>query len=57
MIQGKRIPAIMQHPEYRKDPWATIRLHASNSVAAKDVRSVDVENGNRVNEIAMDGLE
>ncbi|CAD6583892.1 MAG: hypothetical protein TREMPRED_003672 [Tremellales sp. Tagirdzhanova-0007] len=39
-IQAKRIPAIMQHPEYRKDPWATIRLHASNSVAAKDAPSL-----------------
>lgn len=34
-IEAARIPAILQHPAYKADPWATIRLHASNSLELK----------------------
>lgn len=44
----------MQHPEYKRDPWATIRLHASNSVAVKDGL---VAGGRRVNLAKMGGME
>lgn len=34
-LEAKRIPAVMKHPAYKDNPWATIRLHASNSIATK----------------------
>jgi hypothetical protein len=27
----------MQHPAYKADPWATIRLHAANSLELRPV--------------------
>ena len=36
LLEARRIPAIMEHAEYKKDPWATIRLHAGNSLVMKD---------------------
>ena len=54
-----RIPAIMTHPEYKKDPWATIRLHASNTLESaptvgKPARAI----GNiKVNGMTGDGME
>ena len=44
----------MKHAEYRRDPWATIRLHASNSVALKGV-TAGTEKGAKAREVAMDG--
>ncbi|ORY35504.1 ribosome biogenesis protein SLX9-domain-containing protein [Naematelia encephala] len=35
-LESKRIPAVMKHPEFQKNPWAAIRLHAGNSVAVTD---------------------
>ncbi|KAL7422495.1 hypothetical protein Q5752_003143 [Cryptotrichosporon argae] len=29
---AKRIPAVMKHPAFAANPWATIRLHASNTL-------------------------
>lgn len=31
-----RIPAVMQHPSFRANPWATIREHAGNTLAAAE---------------------
>ncbi|KAK4687014.1 hypothetical protein P7C73_g3096, partial [Tremellales sp. Uapishka_1] len=39
--QGKRIPIIMKHPAFKTNPWETIRLHASNSIAFKEKPSVE----------------
>lgn len=38
---AKRIPAVMSHPAFKANPWATIREHANNTLAAADgVKSV-----------------
>ncbi|WVO14398.1 hypothetical protein L204_102031 [Cryptococcus depauperatus] len=34
---AKRIPAVMQHPTFQQNPWATIREHAGNTLAQKTV--------------------
>lgn len=39
-IEGMRIPAVMKHPEYKKDPWAAIRLHASNTLESAPVVAI-----------------
>lgn len=35
--EAKRREAIMSHNQFKSDPWATIRLHAGNSLATKEV--------------------
>ncbi|BEJ11622.1 hypothetical protein CspHIS471_0200820 [Cutaneotrichosporon sp. HIS471] len=38
---AQRIPAVMAHPAFKANPWATIREHASNSLAeAQAVKNV-----------------
>jgi hypothetical protein len=38
---AQRIPAVMAHPAFKANPWATIREHASNSLAeAEAVKNV-----------------
>ncbi len=56
-LEAKRIPAIMHHPEYKKDPWATIRLHASNSIAAKGGLAISGEKREGRKQVVMDGAE
>lgn len=36
-LEAKRIPAVMEHPVFKANPWATIRLHASNTLSTNDV--------------------
>lgn len=31
-----RLPAILKHPSFAANPWATIREHATNSVAQQE---------------------
>ncbi|WOO76714.1 uncharacterized protein LOC62_01G000337 [Vanrija pseudolonga] len=33
---AQRIPAVMAHPSFKASPWATIREHAANSLAAAE---------------------
>lgn len=33
---AQRIPAVMQHPAFKANPWATIREHANNSLATAE---------------------
>ncbi|TXT15939.1 hypothetical protein VHUM_00442 [Vanrija humicola] len=33
---AQRIPAVMAHPSFKAAPWATIREHAANSLAAAE---------------------
>ena len=38
---ARRIPAVMSHPAFKANPWATIREHAANTLAvAEDVKAV-----------------
>ncbi|KLT41388.1 hypothetical protein CC85DRAFT_286565 [Cutaneotrichosporon oleaginosum] len=38
---AQRIPAVMAHPAFKANPWATIREHAANSLAeAEAVKDV-----------------
>ena len=36
-LEAKRIPAVMEHPAFKTNPWATIRLHASNTLSTNSV--------------------
>ncbi|WVW85479.1 hypothetical protein I302_107517 [Kwoniella bestiolae CBS 10118] len=33
---SKRIPAVLSHPAYKANPWATIREHVGNTIATND---------------------
>ena len=57
-LEARRIPAIVRHPEFKKDPWATIRVHAGNSVAAKEVTAPEPGlSARRIKADAMVGVE
>lgn len=45
----------MQHPQFKKDPWATIRLHASNAIVAKDAAGAD--QGKKAKLSGMEGVD
>jgi len=46
----------MAHPAYKESPWSTIRLHASNSLAAKDVPS-SAQGGPKAKKVKSDRME
>jgi hypothetical protein len=33
--EAKRTGAVMDHVQFKADPWATIRMHAGNSLVVK----------------------
>jgi len=35
-LESKRIPAVMKHPAFQQNAWATIRMHAANSIVMTD---------------------
>lgn len=37
--EAKRRDAVMKHVQFKSDPWATIRMHAGNSLAAKEAQT------------------
>jgi hypothetical protein len=38
--EAKRRDAVMNHVQFSSDPWATIRMHAGNSLAVKEAPKV-----------------
>jgi uncharacterized protein YlzI (FlbEa/FlbD family) len=34
--EAKRRDAVMNHVQFKSNPWATIRMHAGNSLAVKE---------------------
>lgn len=34
--EAKRRDAVINHVQFKSDPWATIRMHAGNSLAVKE---------------------
>jgi hypothetical protein len=38
--EAKRRDAVMNHVQFKSDPWATIRMHAGNSLAVKEAPKV-----------------
>jgi hypothetical protein len=37
--EAKRRDAVMNHVQFKSDPWATIRMHAGNSLAVKEAQA------------------
>jgi hypothetical protein len=37
--EAKRRDAVMNHVQFKSNPWATIRMHAGNSLATKEAQA------------------
>jgi hypothetical protein len=46
--EAKRRGAVMNHVQFKADPWATIRLHAGNSLAVKEAPTSGKPKGGKV---------